>query len=94
MAWKDLEKSEGDSVSLAEIGQRVAALEKRYDEHGKLDPWSHATVSGWKSGTRPEARTIRVLATVLGCDPEWLMSGRGEEGGGTVARRAAGDRRR
>lgn len=88
-AIKDLEKVEGRDIPLSEIGERVAAALRR----GK--PYAQGTVSGWRSGIRPEDYVIRALAAVLHVDPDWLLRGhRGRGNDGTGALRVAGDRRR
>lgn len=75
LAWKDLEKREEKDIPFAEIGARVAAVLRRDDDY------SHATVHGWRSGTRPDSPVIRALAVVLGCDEDWLLrTGSGPDG--------------
>jgi transcriptional regulator with XRE-family HTH domain len=66
------QRTGGDRVTLAELGQRLGRVMKR-------KPFSAGAVSEWESGGRtPDLETIQALADVLGVRVELLAFGRGE----------------
>jgi hypothetical protein len=83
-AFNDLQSAEGGKITQKELGSRVDAVYRRGFAYGQ------PAVSKWFKGTRPEDPVIRALASVLGCDEEWLLWGDADE---RPRRRVSGDPR-
>lgn len=70
LAHLELSYNLGRRVSLAELGQLVAA------RMGRSTPFSAAAVSRWQTGAQvPGLDVIQAIGAVSGVDPGWLSHG-------------------